>query len=76
MTAGLDVDSTETVVVEPALQAVDVPVGIHLAGLSVHVRKVGIHPFRGRFRLADDDGPERPDDGDNRDRKDEVHERD
>src|SRR5205807_9817504 len=76
VTALLDVDGVETVRVEPVLEAIDVPVGVDLAGSSVHVRKVGIHPFRGRLRLVDDDGPERPDGGDHPNREHEVPERD
>jgi hypothetical protein len=64
------------VVVQPDLQAVDVAVGGDLAGSSVHVRKVGIDPFRGRLRLADEHGPERPDGGDQDNREHEVHQRD
>ena len=66
----LDVDAAEPMRVEPVLQTVDVLVGGHLPGSSVHVRKVGINPFRGRLRLVDDDGPERPDGRDHRDRED------
>src|SRR6266508_2940455 len=72
----LHVDRPEAVRVQPALQAVDVAVGVDLAGLSVYVRKVGIDPFRGRFRLVDEHGPERPDGGDQHKREHEVHQRD
>src|SRR3954470_10541881 len=72
----LDVDRAEAVRVQPPLEAVDVAVGVDLPGLSVHVRKVGIHPFRGRFRLTDEHGPERPDGGDQHNREHEVHQRD
>ena len=71
-----DLDSAETMSVEPVLERGDVAVGVDLAGSSVHVRKVGIHPFCGCFRLVDDDGPERSDGGDQCHRKHEVHERD
>src|SRR6266480_3202172 len=76
MTSFLDVDRAQAVGVQPVLQPVDVPVGVDLVGLSVHLRKVGIHPFRGRLRLTDEHGPERPYGGDQENREHEVHERD
>src|SRR5438105_6373933 len=72
----LHVDRAQAVRVEPLLQPVDVAVRVDLAGPSVYVRKVGIHPFRGRLRLVDEHGPERPDGGDQRNREHEVHQRD
>ena len=72
----LNVDAAEAMRVEPLLQPVDVAVRVDLAGSSVRVRKVGIDPIRGRFRLVDDNGPERPDGGDQCNREDEVHQRD
>src|SRR5580765_1090033 len=72
----LHMDRPQPVVVQPDLEPVDVAVGGDLAGLSVHVRKVGIDPFRGRLRLTDEHGPERPDGGDQYNREHEVHQRD
>src|SRR5439155_775920 len=76
VSALLDVNGAEPVGVEPVLEPVDVPIGGDLAGSSVYVRKVGIDPFGGRLRLADDDGPESADGRDQCERKDQVHERD
>ena len=51
----LDLDPAEPVVVEPALEAVDVPLGGGVAGLSVLARNVGVDPVRRVLGLLDDD---------------------
>ena len=76
MTALLDLDALEPMVVQPDLEPVDVAVRGHLAGLADRLRKVGIDPLRGRTRLVDDDGSEGADDHDQRDDEAQVHNRD
>ena len=54
LTLLLDLDSLEAVVVQPALEAVDVALGVRLAALSALDRKVGVDPVRSLTRLVDD----------------------
>ena len=41
-----DLDPLQAVVVQPGLEAVDVPLRVRLAGLSALDRKVGVDPVR------------------------------
>ena len=54
LTLLLDLHPLEAVIVQPALEAVDVALGVRLAALSALDRKVGVDPVRSLTRLVDD----------------------
>ena len=72
----LDLDPPEAVVVEPDLEAVDVPLGGGVPGLSVLVRNVGVDPVRRVLGLLDDDGRQGHHRDDKPGGKGQVHDRD
>ena len=62
--------------VEPELEAVQIPLGVGLRGLSDLARKVDVDPIGRRPRLIDDDGSERHECNANRSREAQVDDRD
>ena len=62
----LDLDPFQTVVVEPALEPVDVDLRAGLTGGWAVLGEIDVDPVRGGARLGEDDGAERDEKGDER----------
>ncbi len=72
----LDLDAFQAVVVEPALEPVDVDLRAGLTGDRAVLGEIDVDPVGGGARLGEDDGAERDEEGDERRGEDDRDDRD